>query len=285
MKNITKIVKLTLVATLVLFCFACEEKKAASSLRSVAEMECGTGRSNGDYATPPTRIVVTSSNMNSSKNYNYAVYQDKMLRIKYIGEKDTIREPMEMEIHFPNYETTRGSEYEIIHFDTTGCEGSCGNQFFFLYNDSEKWGGVPDNILYYSSKTERPTAYKADIEAMEKQQNGRKIVHSEIIANFDIDGEPNSLMLMLYENKGDGLFQIVLRDQNYDYFTSDYPSKLYDGKANWQTGVDDDPGYWTLHFVGKVAEGLFLVTEWSREGGNDLKIFVAKNGVLKISNW
>jgi len=283
MKNIKKIVKLTLVAWLAIFCFACEEKKAAP-LRSIAETKWGTGRTNGNYATPPTRLVVTKSNTTSSKEYTRAVYQDKILRIKYIGEKETAREPEEMEAHFPNYETTKGSEYEIVHFDTTGCEGSCGNRFFFLYNDSVKWGGVPDNILYYPYEHERPTAYRADIEAMEKQQNGRKIIHSEVIANFDIGGEPHSLMLMLYENTDNGLFQIVLRDQNYDYFTADYPYQLYEGKANWQTGVSDDPGYWNLQFIGRVAEGLFLVTEWGKNEGNDLVIFVAENGTLKVSN-
>jgi len=284
MKNIAKIVKLTPVAMLVIFCFACEEKKAAKDnppLRPAAEMEWGTGKTNGDYATLPTRLVVMSSIINSSTKYNRAVYQGKVLKIKYIGEKETAREPTEMEDNFPNYETTRGSEYEIVNLDTTGCKGTCGNHFFFLYNDSEKWGGVPDNIIYYSYGPERPTAYKADIEAMEKQQNGRKIIHSEVIANFNIDGKPNSLMLMLYENIGNGLFQIVLRDHNYNYFTSDYTSQLYDGKANWQSDLNNDPGSWIVQFIGRVAEGLFIVTEWGRDEGNDIKVFVAKNGVLK----
>jgi len=286
MKNIKKIVKLTLVAMLVIFCFACEEKKAVKGnlLRSVAETEWGTGKTNGDFATPPTRLVVTRSNANSSKKYTRAVYQDKVLKIKYIGEKETAREPEEMENHFPNYETTKGSEYEVIDFDTTGCEGSCGNRFFFLYNDSVKWGGVPNNISYFPYERERPTAYKPDIEAMEKQQNGRKIIHSEVIANFEIDGEPNSLVFMLYENTDNGLFQIVLRNQNFDYLTADYYIQLYEGKANWQSGVSDDPGHWDLQFIGRVAEGLFLVTEWGKNEGNDLVIFIAENGKLKISN-
>ena len=286
MKNIKKIVKLTVVAVLVIFCSACEEKDASkvNPLPSVAKTEWGVGKTNGDYETFPTRIVVTKSNTDSTRKYTRAVYQDKILRIKYIGEKEKAREPEEMEINFPNYETIKGSEYEIMDFDTTGCEGSCGNHLFFLYNDSETWGGIPDNILYYSSKTQRPTAYKADLEAMDKEQNGRKIIHSEVIANFDIAGEPNSLVLMLYENTDNGLFQIVLRDQNYDYFTADYPHQLYEGKANWQTGVSDDPGYWDLLFVGRVAEGLFLVTEWSKNEGNTLQIFVAENGKLKVSN-
>jgi hypothetical protein len=282
MKNIKKIVKLTLVAMLVIFCFACEEKKVAKgnkSLRPVTEMEWGIGKTNGDYATTPTRLIVMG-NTSSNRKYTRAVYQDKVLRIKYIGEKETAREPAEMEIHFPNYETMKGSEYEIVHFDTTSCEGTCGNRFFFLYNDSEKWGEVPNNTLYYSYEHQRPTAYKADIEAMEKQQN-RKIVHSEVIANFDIEEKPNSLMLMLYENKADGLFQIVLRDHNYDYFNADYLAQLYDGKAYWQAGIDDDPGSWTIQFVGRVAEGLFIVVEWSKNEGNDIIFFVAKDGVLK----
>jgi len=286
MKNIKKIGKLTLVAVLVIFCFACEEKKVAKNnlLRSVAETEWGTGKTNGDYATPPTRLVVMRGNTNSSKKYTRAVYQDKVLKIKYIGEKETAREPEEMENHFPNYETTRGSEYEIVDLDTTGCEGSCGNRFFFLYNDSVKWGGVPNNISYFPYERERPTAYKPDVEAMEKQHNGRKIVHSEVIANFEIEGEPSSLMLILYENTDNGLFQIVLRNQNFDYLTADYPIQLYEGKANWQSGVSDDPGHWNLQFIGGVAEGLFLVTEWGKNEGNDLVIFVAENGKLKVSN-
>jgi len=87
MKNIKKIGKLTLVAVLAIFCFACEEKKAAKNnlLRSVAEIEWGTGKTNGDFATPPTRLVVMRSNANSSKKYTRAVYQDKVLKIKYIG--------------------------------------------------------------------------------------------------------------------------------------------------------------------------------------------------------
>jgi len=294
MKNITKIVKLALVAVLVIFCFACEEKKAAKieskgsdnlPLHSVTETEWGTGKTNGDYATIPTRLVVMSNiNINSRKNYTRAVYQNKVLKIRYIGEKETAREPVGMETNFPNYETMRGSEYEIIHFDTTGCEGTCGNRFFFLYNDSEKWGGVPNNIVYNSYGRERPTAYEADIEAMKKQQNRRKIIHSEVIANFYIDGEPNSLMLILYENTSNGLFQIVLRNHNYDYFNANFLSQLYNGKAKWQAGVDDDPGYWILQFVGRVAEGLFIVTEWVGDEGNSHLVFVAQNGKLKISN-
>jgi len=279
-------VKLTLVAMLVVFCLTCEEKKAAKvnkSLHPVAEIEWGIGKTNGDYATTPTRLIVMG-NTSSNRKYTRAVYQDKILRIKYIGEKETAREPVEMEIHFPNYETMKGSEYEIVHFDTTSCGGTCGNRFFFLYNDSEKWGEVQDNILYFSYEHEQhPTAYKADIEAMEKQQN-RKIVHSEVIANFDINREPNSLTLMLYENKEDGLFQIVLRDHNYDYFNADYPTQLSDGKAYWQAGIDDDPGSWTILFVGRVAEGLFIATEWSKNEGNEIIVFVAKDGVLKKIN-
>jgi len=286
MKNISKIAKFTLFAVLVVFCFACEEKKAAKvnkSLHPVAEIEWGIGKTNGDYATNPTRLIVMG-NTSSNRKYTRAVYQDKILRIKYIGEKETAREPVEMEIHFPNYETMKGSEYEIVHFDTTSCGGTCGNRFFFLYNDSEKWGGVPNNTLYYSYEhKQRPTAYKADIEAMEKQQN-RKIVHSEVIANFDIEKKTNSLTLMLYENKEDGLFQIVLRDHNYDYFASDYPTQLYDGKAYWQAGIDDDPGDWTIQFVGRVAEGLLIVAEWSKNEGNEIIVFVAKDGVLKKIN-
>jgi len=283
MKNLAKIVKLTFVAMLVIVCFACEKKKAVPSPRSVAETEWSIGKTNGDYATLPTRLVVTR-NANSSKKYTRAVYQNKVLKIKYVGEKETAREPVEMENHFPNYETTIGSDYEIINFDTTGCEGSCGNHSFFLYNDSEKWGGVPDSIIYNSHSHERPTADKTDIVAMEKQQNGRKIIHSEVIADFYIDEKLNRLMLMWYENTSDGLFQIVLRDQNYDYFTADYPSQLYNGKTRWQAYLDDDPGYWVVQFVGRVAEGLFIVTELRGEEGNFLQVFVARNGKLKISN-
>jgi hypothetical protein len=294
MKNIKKIGKLTLVAVLVIFCLACEEKKAAKSdskesgsptLRPVAETQWGTGRTNGDYATLPTRLVVMSNiNINARKTYTRAVYQNKVLKIRYIGEKETAREPVGMENNYPNYETMRGSDYEIIDFDTTGCEGTCGNRFFFLYNDSEKWGNVPYNIVYSSYKRERPAAYKADIEAMEKQQNSRKIVNSEVIANFDIDGEANSLMLLRYKNTSNGLFQIVLRDHNYNYFNANFPSQLFNGKAKWQPGVDDNPGFWILQFVGRVAEGLFIVTEWVGDEGNGHIVFVAENGKLKISN-
>jgi len=273
--------KLTLVAMLAIFCFACEEKKVP--LHPVAEIKWGTGKTNGDYATHPTHLVVTSGNTNSNQEYTRAVYQNKVLKIKYIGEKEASREPIEMENYLPNYETMKGPDYKIVHFlDTIGCEGTCGNRFFFLYNDSEKWGGVPENIVYNSYGHERPAAYEADIVAMENQQNGRKIIYSEVIANFYIDKEPYSLMLMGYENKADGLFQIVLRDHNYDYFTADY--RLYDEKVNWQAGIDGNPGYWAVQFIGKVTEGLFIVTEWYRGNGNELQIFVAENGKLKLAN-
>ena len=240
----------------------------------------GLGIANGGWETPPTRIVVIG-NEESSKEYTHAVSGNKMLKIKYIGEKKTKGEPTEFDFYFETYDNTVGSEYEIIGSNTEGF----GGKTFFLYSDSEKWGGVPDNIIIhsmnYSYDEPRPTASKAEIAAMEKQQNGRKIIYSEVFAEFSIDGKSNRLMLMRYQNTNDGLFKIVLRDHNNDYFTADYPCELYDGEASWRADLPDDPGLWEILFVGRVSEGLFIVSTWSAPEGRNIMFFVAKDGKLQ----
>ena len=253
------------------------------SLRSVKEVKWGIGVTNGNWETPPTRMVVTKS-LGSNNEYTYAVCNDKVLNIKYIGEKTTKGEPTEWDFYFDTYDNTVGSEYEIVGNNPTGY----GNETVFLYSDSETWGDVPDNIIHsmdYSFDEPRSTANKDEIAAMEKQQGGRKIIYSEVFADFAIDGKENRLMLVRYENTNDGLFKIVLRDHNNNYFAADYPSDLYDGEANWRVDMGDEPGRWDILFVGRVAEGLFLATTWAAPEGTLLVFFVAKNGKLEEIEW
>jgi len=221
-----------------------------------------------------TRIVAPS------KKYTRAVSGSQKLKIKYIGKKKERREEREMDFYFASYGTSCGFEYEIINHKGEECAKT-----FFLYNDSEKWGGVPDNIVFKNEKKyPRLKASKDEIAAMEKLQNGRKIILTEVISDFSIEGKSNRLMLARYKNsKKDGLFQIVLRDHNNDYFTADYPSQLFDGEPNWRADMGDEIGEWSLYFVGRVAEGLFLVTDWCAAEGCGITTFVAKNG--KLENW
>ncbi|MDR2555972.1 MAG: fibrobacter succinogenes major paralogous domain-containing protein [Fibromonadaceae bacterium] len=226
-----------------------------------------------------TRLVAIGSG--SSKKYTRAVNGSQMHKIKYIGEKKERREPRDMEFYFDNYETSCGLEYEIIDYKEKECVRN-----FFLYNDSEKWGGVPDNIVFKNEKKyPRLKASKDEIVAMEKLQNGRKIILTEVIADFSIEGNSNRLMLARYKNsKKDGLFQIVLRDHNNDYFTADFPSGLDEnGQPNWRADMGDEIGSWSLYFVGRVAEGLFLITDWCAAEGCGITPFVAKNG--KLEDW
>jgi len=239
----------------------CEDKE---------ETEWRMGLSNDNC----TRIVA------SSKKYTRAVSGSQKLKMKYIGKKKERREEREMDFYFASYETSCGFEYEIIDHKGEECAKT-----FFLYNDSETWGGVPDNIVFKNEKKyPRLKASKDEIAAMEKLQNGRKIILTEVIADFSIEGKSNRLMLARYKNsKKDGLFQIVLRDHNNDYFTVDYPSQLFDGEPNWRADMGDEIGEWSLYFVGRVAEGLFLVTDWCAAEGCGITTFVAKNG--KLENW
>jgi len=237
------------------------------------EAKWNMGVTNGDC----TRLVG-----GSSKKHTRAVIGSQMLKIKYIGEKKEHREPRDMESYFNNYETSCGAEYEIIGSKVK----ECGAKNFFLYNDSDKWGGVPDKIVFKNEGNyPRLKASKDEIAAMEKLQNGRKIILTEVIADFSIEGKSNRLMLARYKNsKKDGLFQIVLRDHNNDYFTADFPSDLDEnGQPNWRADMGDDIGGWELYFVGRIAEGLFLVTEWCAAEGCGVTTFVAKNG--KLENW
>jgi len=248
--------------------FECGVSDAAEAKE---EAKWSMGQANNDF----TRIV------SSGKKYTRAVKGGRVYKIKYIGEKKERREERDMEFYFGSYETSCGSDYEIIN--------SKGNEYigdiFLLYNDSDKWGGVPDNIVFKNFGEERPKVGKDDIAAMEKLQNGRKIILSEVIADFSIEGKPNRLMLARYKNsKKDGLFQIVLRDHNNDYFTADYPSGLDEsGQPNWRADMGDEIGSWELYFVGRVAEGLFLVTDWCAAEGCGTTAFVAKDG--KLENW
>ena len=254
----------------------------SESLHSVREIQWGIGVSNGSWETPSTRIVVTTS-LGSSKEYTHAVCNGKVLNIKYIGEKKTKGEPTEWDFYFETYDNTIGSEYEIVGSIPKGWYNT-----LFLYNDSETWGGVPNNIIHsmdYSSNEPRPTADKNEIADMEKQQGGRKIIYSEVFAEFAIDGKENRLMLMRYQNTDDGLFKIVLRDNNNDYFTADFPCDLYGGEAAWRADLPDEPGQWDILFVGRVAEGLFLVNTWSAPEGKNIVVFVAKDGKLEEIEW
>ena len=240
----------------------------------------GLGITDGDWETPSTRLVVIGSEK-PRKEYSHAVRADKASKIKYIGEKKTKGEPTEWDFYFETYDNTIGSEYEIIGANLE----SRGWGIVFLYNDSEKWGGVPDKIIHnmnYFLDEQRPAANREEIAAMEKQQNGRKIIHSEVFGDFSIDGKSHRLMLMRYENTTDGLFKIVLRDNNNNYFTADYPSGLYDDGASWRADLPDEPGLWELLFIGKVAEGLFIVSTWTAPEGTATVVFVAKDGKLQL---
>ena len=269
-----------LIIAAMVFSAAFTSCKSKGSLTPVTKTDWATGITNGDWETPPTRIVVPHKS--ECKKYTRAAYQGRVVKIRYIGEKKTAREPQDMEYYFDNYETVTGSEYEFV--DAVSAEGFA-NKTLFLYNDSEKWGGVPDNIVFKNEKKyPRLKASKDEIAAMEKLQNGRKIILTEVIADFSIEGKSNRLMLARYKNsKKDGLFQIVLRDHNNDYFTVDYPSQLFDGEPNWRADMGDEIGEWSLYFVGRVAEGLFLVTDWCAAEGCGITTFVAKNG--KLENW
>jgi len=242
--------------------FECEDKEETEWRMGLSSDNC-------------TRIVA------SSKKYTRAVSGSQKLKIKYIGKKKERREEREMDFYFASYETSCGFEYEIIDHKGEECAKT-----FFLYNDSEKWGGVPDNIVFKNEKKyPRLKASKDEIAAMEKLQNGRKIILTEVISDFSIEGKSNRLMLARYKNsKKDGLFQIVLRDHNNDYFTTDFPSGLDEnGQPNWRADMGDEIGEWSLYFVGRVAEGLFLVTDWCAAEGCGITTFVAKNG--KLENW
>jgi hypothetical protein len=232
------------------------------------------GMNNGDWIqkTPPTRLVAYGGN----KKYNRAVYKDEVVKIRYIGLKKKARKPGEMQ-YDDDYWTSRGFEYEILG---TILNDYYGGGDMLLYNDAEeKWGGVLDSIKFGGSAEDS----KDDIAALEKQENGRKIIESQVIDDFSIGGKPYRLMLVKYKNKGNGLFKIVLRDPNSDYFTADFPCELYEGKANWRVDMDEDPGIWSVLFIGRVAEGLFIVMKWKGVEGTNLKTFVARNG--KLENW
>jgi YD repeat-containing protein len=273
-----------------------EAEAAAAAARAIAEaaaaaeeekpkfFECEYDNSDAGAEEEKWTMGVTNNNCtrivgNLSKKHTHAVFGSKIYKIKYIGKKKERREPRDMEFYFESYETVCGAEYELIGHK----EEWCGT--FLLYNDSDKWGGVTDNIVFKDFGENTPKVGKDDIAAMEKLQNGRKIILSEVIADFSIEGKSNRLMLARYKNsKEDGLFQIVLRDHNNDYFTADFPSGLdEDGQPNWRADMGDEIGSWRLYFVGSVAEGLYLVTEWCAAEGCGVTPFVAKDG--KLEDW
>lgn len=77
--------------------------------------------------------------------------------------------PTEWDAHFATYVNTVGSEYEFIGSVPTRYR----DETFFLYDDSENWGGAPDNVLHsldYDYNKPRLTAGIADLTAMQKQQ-------------------------------------------------------------------------------------------------------------------
>jgi hypothetical protein len=112
---------------------------------------------------------------------------------------------------------------------------------------------------------------------MERQEGGRTITHSEVIAEFSIGGKPNRLMLMRYQNTDDGLFKIVLVDGNGDFFTADYPCELFGGEGWWRADLPDEPGYWEIIFAGRAAEGLFIVATWGAPEGVHVISFLARD--------
>jgi uncharacterized protein (TIGR02145 family) len=231
--------------------------------------------------TPPTRLVAYGGN----KKYNRAVHRDYVLKIRYIGLKKMARERGEMQ-YDDDYWTSRGFEYEILGTVRDNFDKDILYDAILLYNDAEeKRGGelgVLDSIKF-SKRGESAEVSKDDIAALEKQENGRKIISSPVIDDFSIGGKPYRLMLVMYENKGNGLFKIVLRDPNSGYFTADFPCELNDGVANWRADLFDDPGIWDVLFIGRVAEGLIIYMQWRGAEGINLEIFVARNG--KLENW
>jgi hypothetical protein len=236
------------------------------------------GVANGGWETAPTRIVIPNSEC--SNEYVQAVSGGNLLNIKYIGEKKTKGEPNEMDFYFDTYDNSVGSEYEVTKVISFIPETSSGTDYF-LYNYKLI---EPNKIILsksYPLYPERPTANNAEITVMEKLQSGRKIIDSEVFAEFSIDGKQNRLMLMRYKNTDDGLFKIVLHDHDDNYLYADYPCELYDGEASWRADLPDEPGGWSILFVGRVAEGLFIVTRWSAPEGNNIMAFIAKNGKLE----
>ena len=229
-----------------------------------------------------SRIVVINSE-DPKKDFTHAVQVNKVFKIKYIGEKETTGELTEFDFYFDSYDNTTGSEYEIINSNPE--DKMYGT--FFLYNDSEKWGGAPENIFYTMHDWYdgiRSYAIEEEIAVLEKQQNGREIIFSEVFAEFSIDGKSHRLMLVRYKNTIDGLFKIVLRDHNNNYFTADYLCELYGGEepeAQWRADLPDEPGQWDILFIGRVAEGLFIVCTWTAPEGRAIEVFVAKDGKLK----
>jgi len=245
-------------------------------LTSVKDVVWGIGKTNGNWSdTPPKYIVVEGS---SGNQFNRAILNGSIIKIRYIGEKKREREEREMEVYNPPYETIAGAHYEILDHVSPRF-----SRPLFLYNSSEQWGGWIDR--WHKVEMQDLKVEKKDIAALQKRQNGRKIIYSEIIADGPSysNGGDDRLMLVRYQNtKKDGLFQIALRDYNNEYFTADFPSALDEyGKPNWRADMGDEIGDWSLYFAGMVAEGLFLVMNWSAAEGSNTEVFVAKNGKLK----
>lgn len=243
-------------------------------LTPVSKVEWAFGMPNGDYETGATHLIVSYG---TYKKFTRAVCQNKTAKIKYVGEKKAEREPVDMEYYWMPYETRSGANYKFV-------EG--GKDFssseVFLYNDAEKWGGVPANIVYKDVKGKSPKVSKEDIEALQKMRGGRKIIYSEVIQDFTIKGKPYRVMLVQYKNTKFGMFQIVLKDENNQYFTAEYPAGLdEEGKPNWRADAGDEVCSWSVLFVGRVAEGLFLVMDWAAPEGTSTEIFIARNGRLE----
>ena len=255
--------------------------EGGSALLPASQLQWGLGVANGDmgngdmdYEPPPVNRIAVVGGSGPRDGYTRAVCGDTWLDIRYIGEKEDTEEYD----YFDTYENAYGPEYEILRPELA--EGlRCAT--FFLY-DLETWGGRNGDINYCPDVTDRPPAnYDVEIAPMERAQGGRKVIHSDVIAAFALDGtDVNRLLLMRYENRENGLFQLVLLDEQEEFYTVDYPTEIVDGEAHWRVDWPDNPALWELLFAGTAADGPFLVTTWWAPEGENLMLWLAQDGKL-----
>jgi len=244
--------------------------KEGGALLPAALLQWGVGISNAEMYSAPTRIVAFGG-MDENRSYTRAVWGGQNLNIKYIGDKESDANEF---LYFADYPNLAGPDYEILSPRPEG-------RSFFLYHP-DNWGGAAGKIIFPTNPDASREYDGPEIATMEQAQGGRKIIRTDLLGEFTLEGANGRLLMVRYENQEDGLFEIVLFHGD-DTFTAEFRCKLseYGGEANWRADLPDEPGWWELLFVGMAADGPLLVTTWAASEGEYLMPYLARHGKLE----
>ena len=293
-RTIALAIILAITVLLILFLTACDNKGSSGAEKTSFPAETTANasdagqtslsviRDNWAWGIPDDKgIMLTAesySSPNSWKNLTMALCPSGVIRVKYIGEKKaTDNHSMGDGYYFPFFEDISGPVWEVIDKTVPAIEWTV-----LLLPESCRAGLISFTVPQVESEYVNglynhgyPPGPVEDIEKVTAMYKGRKIMHSELLAQDDDGGR---VVLFQFVNTDEGL--TVLAYINDSIITViEFTAYVYEGGAYWRADLeDDDVGYFEVNMLCRTDQGLVMAFAWIAPEGSGKYLLVEKDG-------